>query len=221
MFNSILTYNPVTTLPVLICMSAAVVLGIVIMLIYRTQGYYSSSFMLTLAVIPAVVQAVILVVNGNLGTAVAVAGAFSLVRFRSLAGSAKEITFVFYAMAAGLICGMGYVLFAIIFVLVVGLLVIILSKLSILEASSSTRQLKINIPENLDYSDMFDDLFEKYLKYVKLERVRTTNLGSMFELTYNIRLKDVKKEKSFIDDLRCRNGNLTIMCQSTHSPTDL
>ena len=224
MFNSFLSVLPngeVSAVPVILCMLVSVLMGLFIALIYKTQGSYSQSFIITLSVIPVVVQAVILVVNGNLGTAVAVAGAFSLVRFRSLAGSAKEITFVFYAMAAGLVCGMGYVVFAVVFVAVVGLLVLLLSKTSFFEVSSASKQLKINIPENLDYCGMFDDIFEKYLKRAKLERVRTTNLGSMFELTYDIKLKDANTEKAFIDELRCRNGNLTILCQTAHTPTDL
>lgn len=220
-FSSAQTAPSVSIQSVLICMAVSIVLGVLIALLYRTQGNYSESFILTLAILPTVVQSVILVVNGNLGAAVAVTGAFGLVRFRSLAGSAREITFVFYAMAAGLICGMGYVTFAIAFVIVVGLLVILLSKTPLCELSSTARQLKISIPENLDYDGIFDDIFSKYLAYVKLERVRTTNLGSMFEITYNIKLKNPKDEKAMIDELRCRNGNLTILCQSVHSSTEL
>ncbi len=206
---------------ILVCMAVSIVLGILISVLYRTQGNFSSSFMLTLAILPTVVQSVILVVNGNLGTAVAVTGAFSLVRFRSLAGSAREITFIFYAMAAGLICGMGYVAFAVIFVLIVGALVIILSKTPLFELSPTARQLKISIPESLDYNGVFDDIFDKYLAYAKLERVRTTNLGSMFEITYSVKLKNPKDEKAMIDEIRCRNGNLTILCQTVHSFTEL
>lgn len=224
MFNSILSINAqgcVSVFNVLICMATAIVLGIFIAILYRTLGYFSGSFVLTLAIIPPVVQAVILVVNGNLGTAVAVAGAFSLVRFRSLAGSAKEITFVFYSMAAGLVCGMGYVGFAIVFVVIVGILVFVLSKTKLFELSPTARQLKINVPEDLDYVDMFNDVFEKYLKYSKLERVRTTNLGSIFELSYSVKLKNSADEKKMIDELRCLNGNLMILCQAAHNPTDL
>lgn len=220
-FSSAQIAPSVSIQSVLICMAVSIVLGVLIALLYRTQGNYSESFILTLAILPLVVQSVILVVNGNLGAAVAVTGAFGLVRFRSMAGSAREITFVFYAMAAGLICGMGYVTFAILFVIVVGALVVLLSKTQLCALSPCTRQLKISIPESLDYNGIFDDIFDKYLTYVKLERVRTTNLGSMFEITYNIKLKNPKDEKAMIDEIRCRNGNLTILCQSVRSSTDL
>lgn len=223
MFNSILgsASADIPTQSIIICLVTSIVLGIIISVFYRLQSHYSGSFMLTLAILPAVVQSVILVVNGNLGTAVAVAGAFSLVRFRSIAGNAREITFVFYAMAAGLACGMGYVVFAAIFVILLGLVSLILSKTPLFELSSTSKQLKITIPEDLNYNGIFDDIFEKYLKQSKLERVRTTNLGSMFELTYNIKLKNASDEKQMIDEIRCRNGNLMILCQTLQNPTEL
>ena len=223
MFNSILniTNGAITAESVIICLAVSIVLGIIIALFYRLQSHYSGSFMLTLTILPAVVQSVILVVNGNLGTAVAVAGAFSLVRFRSIAGNAREITFVFYAMAAGLACGMGYVIFAAVFVIALGIISLLLSKTPLFELSSTSKQLKITIPEDLDYCGVFDDIFKKYLKYSKLERVRTTNLGSMFELTYNIKLKNPDEEKEMIDEIRCRNGNLMILCQTLQNPTEL
>ena len=223
MFNSILniTNGAITAESVIICLAVSIVLGIIIALFYRLQSHYSGSFMLTLTILPAVVQSVILVVNGNLGTAVAVAGAFSLVRFRSIAGNAREITFVFYAMAAGLACGMGYVIFAAVFVITLGIISLLLSKTPLFELSSTSKQLKITIPEDLDYCGVFDDIFKKYLKYSKLERVRTTNLGSMFELTYNIKLKNPDEEKEMIDEIRCRNGNLMILCQTLQNPTEL
>lgn len=223
MFNTILNTSSgaISAQNVLICLAASIFLGVIIAVFYRLQSHYSGSFMLTLTILPAVVQSVILVVNGNLGTAVAVAGAFSLVRFRSIAGNAREITFVFYAMAAGLACGMGYVAFAVVFVLLLGFISLILSKTPLFELSSTSKQLKVTIPEDLNYNGIFDDIFDKYLKYAKLERVRTTNLGSMFELTYNIKLKKSADEKAMIDEIRCRNGNLMILCQTLQNPTEL
>lgn len=223
MFNTILSgaSDVISAQNVLICLAVSILLGVIIAVFYRLQSHYSGSFMLTLTILPAVVQSVILVVNGNLGTAVAVAGAFSLVRFRSIAGNAREITFVFYAMAAGLACGMGYVVFAVVFVLLLGFISLILSKTPLFELSATSKQLKVTIPEDLNYNGIFDDIFDKYLKYAKLERVRTTNLGSMFELTYNIKLKKSADEKAMIDEIRCRNGNLMILCQTLQNPTEL
>lgn len=139
-------------------------------------------------------------------------GAFSLVRFRSVPGTAKEISCVFFSMTIGLATGMGYITFAVMMTFIVGLLLFALTKTSFGENNSGMKQLKVTIPETLDYTGVFDDLFEKYTNKVILEKVKTTNLGSMFELQYHIILKDEKEEKAFIDELRCRNGNLTIMC---------
>ena len=164
--------------------------------------------------VPALVQVVIMMVNGNLGAGVAVMGAFSLVRFRSFPGSSKEICVVFFAMAIGLATGMGHLAFAVFFTIILSLLLLLLcrSPFGELHAVPTEKELRITIPEDLDYPHIFDDLFEKYTNRVTLERVKTTNLGSMFELTYHIRLKKAVQEKAFLDDLRCRNGNLTIVC---------
>lgn len=152
-----------------------------------------------------------MMVNGNLGTSVAILGAFGLVRFRSVPGTSKEITSVFFAMAIGLATGMGYITFAVMVTIIIGALLLILTKSSFGEAGANMRSVKITIPETLDYTEVFDDLFEKYTKTAILDKVKTTNLGSMFELQYDVELKDNKQEKAFIDELRCRNGNLTIV----------
>ena len=219
LFKQVATDNPTGFA---IVMGIALLCGIIISVVYRLGTDRPSKYMMITAIImPAVVQTVIMLVNGSVGAGVAVAGAFSLVRFRSIAGNAREITFVFYAMAAGLACGMGYVVFAAIFVILLGFVSLILSKTPLFELSATSKQLKITIPEDLNYSGIFDDIFEKYLKYAKLERVRTTNLGSMFELTYNIKLKSPSDEKQMIDEIRCRNGNLMILCQTLQNPTEL
>ena len=194
------------------CLSAAIVLGLIIALFYMYKNKYSRSFIATLALIPAIVCVVILMVNGNIGTGVAVAGAFSLVRFRSVPGTAKEIGAIFLAMAAGIVTGMGYLGYALLFVLVIGLAGLLLNKLKFGETPTPLcdKIMRITIPEDLDYTGVFDDLFSEYTVKHSLINVKTTNMGSLFKLTYNITLKNPSAEKEFIDKLRCRNGNLEI-----------
>ena len=214
MFTSVLasTGGSLTIAGAMICTVASIVLGLVIAYIYMVQGKCSKNFAITLVTLPVLVQVVIMMVNGNLGTSVAILGAFGLVRFRSVPGTSKEICSVFFAMAVGLATGMGFITFAVMITVVISLLFLVLSKTSFGESKNGLRQLKVTIPESLDYTEIFDDLFEKYTTKALLERVKTTNLGSMFELQYDVILKDSKQEKVFIDDLRCRNGNLTIVC---------
>ena len=195
----------------IICTVASIILGLTIAYIYMGQGRCSKNFAITLVTLPVLVQVVIMMVNGNLGTGVAILGAFGLVRFRSVPGTSKEICCVFFAMAVGLATGMGFITFAVMITVVISLLLLILSKTTFGE-TKSLRLLKITIPESLDYTEAFNDIFERYAKEVTLNRVKTTNLGSLFELNYDIVLKDDKQEKALIDELRCRNGNLTIVC---------
>ena len=161
---------------------------------------------------PLIVQIVIMLVNGNLGAGVAVMGAFSLVRFRSIPGTARDIGSIFCAMAVGLATGMGYLAAAFVFLFCFSVVNVVLNVSKFGEGKQGEKQLKITIPENLDYMGIFDDLFEKYTKEYHLRQVRTTNMGSLFELTYTINLKSQQEEKKFIDDIRCRNGNLKIVC---------
>lgn len=190
----------------------AVALGVLTALLYRRGSSASKSFLVTLAMMPTLVGAVIALVNGNLGAGVAVAGAFSLVRFRSAPGSAREIGYIFMATAVGIATGMGYQLYAVLLFLVLAALAYALEKTRFGECAQNERQLRITIPEDLDYAGLFDDLFERYAKKAELVRVKTTNLGSLFELTYEITLRERDIEKAFIDELRCRNGNLNITC---------
>lgn len=196
----------------IICTLVSLVLGFIIALVYMAQGTYSKNFIVTLIILPALVQTIIMLVNGNLGTSVAVMGAFSLVRFRSIPGSSKEITAIFFSMVVGLAAGMGYLTYAAVITVIIGLGTLLLSKSKFAEKSGQSQELKITIPENIDYTQIFDDIFEKYTKKVLLQKVKTTNMGSMYELKYSIEIKDAKQEKEFIDELRCRNGNLTIVC---------
>ncbi|MEG2174326.1 MAG: DUF4956 domain-containing protein [Oscillospiraceae bacterium] len=196
---------------VLISMAAALVLGIIIALIYQLSSAHIGNFTVILAVLPLLVQSVIMTVNGNLGASVAVLGAFGLVRFRSAPGSAREIGFIFFAMAIGLATGMGFLSLAVLITVVVGIAILLLEKLHFGNAASKERQLRITIPEDLNYMGIFDDLFLLYTKYSHLERVKTTNMGTMYELSYHLEMKRVEQEKELIDALRCRNGNLSII----------
>ncbi len=170
-------------------------------------------FVVTIALLPAMVQMVILLVNGNLGTGVAVMGAFSLVRFRSVPGKAEEISSIFQAMAVGLATGMGYVGMAVLFVLIMGGVNILLASLKFGQQKTGVKVLKITIPESLDYTSVFDEVFARYLKNWDLNQVKTTNMGSLYKLDYEVVLKNNGEEKKLIDDLRCRNGNLEIFLE--------
>ena len=171
--------------------------------------------MRTLAILPAVVCIVIMMVNGNVGTGVAVAGAFSLVRFRSVPGSAKEIGAIFIAMGAGLVSGMGYLGYAVLYTVILSLVMALYVQIRAWEKNAgSEKTMVITIPEDLDYTEVFDDLLEAYTSRYELTEVKTTNMGSLFKLTYQLSLKDTSKEKEMIDHLRCRNGNLEIMVKN-------
>ncbi|WP_243125595.1 DUF4956 domain-containing protein [Clostridium sp. BSD2780061688st1 E8] len=172
---------------------------------------YTKSFVISLVLLPALIGVIIMMVNGNLGTSVAVLGAFSLVRFRSVPGSSKEITSIVFAMAVGLATGMGYVTFAGLITVLVSVVLFLLSRTPFGETRSA-RELRVLIPEDLDYTAVFEDIFAQYTRTHQLHKIKTTNLGSMFDLYYHITLKDPAQEKALIDALRCRNGNLTIVC---------
>lgn len=195
-----------------LCTGVSLILGFIIAFIYMSNGTYSKNFAMTLVLLPVLVQLVITMVNGNVGTSVAVLGTFSLIRFRSAPGSSKEIISIFFAMVIGLATGMGQLVFAVGITIIIGIVLFVLSTTHFGENRSKQRELKVTIPENLDYAKIFDDLFAEYTKKVSLEKVKTTNLGSMYELQYEIELKEGGKEKEFIDAIRCRNGNLTIIC---------
>ena len=212
MFTSILTdlSEGLTIGQGVICTFSALGLGILIALVYRIQHVASRNFMLTLAILPSLVQFVIMMVNGNLGTGVAVVGAFSLVRFRSVPGSSREI--IFFAMSIGLAIGMGFVSFAFFMSLLISIFSIALQKIPLLKPSTQFKELKIVIPEDLDYTEVFTDILATYTKKQELIRVKTMQLGSMIELLYEIELKDSMMEKEMIDAIRVRNGNLSVIC---------
>ena len=202
----------ITPAELLTCLGVSLGIGLILAALYQYHTRYTRSFVLTLALLPAVVCVVIMMVNGNVGTGVAVAGTFSLVRFRSAPGTAREICAIFLAMAAGLIAGMGYLGYAVLCTLVLGGAELLFRMLSAKAdgGASLYKTLHITIPEDLDYSDVFDEPLREFTREYELTSVKTTNMGSLFRLTYNITLRDSRTEKSLIDRLRCRNGNLEI-----------
>lgn len=195
---------------IILSMGVALILGLIIAITHKVTSKYSKNFLTTITILPLLVAMVILVVNGNLGMGVAVAGAFGLVRFRSIAGTSKEILSIFFAMAIGLAIGAGYPILATVVTIIGSLGIIILEKTSIFDGNKNEKYLKITIPENIDYTEVFNDILDKYTCKYKLEQVKTTNLGSMFELKYLITLNSDINEKAFIDELRVKNGNLKI-----------
>ena len=195
----------------MLCLGFSLVIGLVMALCYMYRTRYTKSFVVTLALLPAVVCVVIMLVNGNVGTGVAVAGAFSLVRFRSVPGSAKEICTLFLAMGAGLIAGMGYLGFAVLFTVVMCAAFLAYHCLGFgAKKNTMFKTLTITIPEDLNYTDVFEDIFAEFTRSHELIRVKTTNMGSMFKLTYEVEILDAAREKEMIDMIRCRNGNLEI-----------
>ena len=196
----------------LLCIATSLLVGLLLAFAFMYRSRYTKSFVLTLALLPTVVCVVIMMVNGNVGTGVAVAGAFSLVRFRSVPGTAKEITMLFLAMGSGLIAGMGYLGFAVLFTIIMCAVSILYNQLDFGTRKNTRiyKTLNITIPEDLDYSNVFEDIFADYTTSYELIRVKTTNMGTMFRLTYNLTLKNDTNEKEMIDKLRCRNGNLEI-----------
>lgn len=200
-----------STMSFVICLAASLCIGLFLAGIYSYKTRYTQSFFTTLVLLPAIVCVIIMLVNGNIGTGIAVAGTFSLVRFRSVPGTAKEIGAIFLAMGAGLLTGMGYIDFAILFALIMGIASFLLTFFHIGSHSHPEGlSLRITIPEDLNYTDAFQDLFDQYTTKATLTAVKTTNMGSLFRLTYVVSMKKDAVQKEFIDALRCRNGNLEI-----------
>ena len=216
MFESLFSTGTTSTalelMPFLASMGCAIALGFVLALAYCFRSRHTKSFVIALALLPAIVCVVIAMVNGNVGAGVAVAGAFSLVRFRSAPGSARDITFIFLAMCIGLVAGMGYVAWA---AIVTAVMCAVVLAYQVIDAGplgeSSDRTLRITVPEDLDFTGLFDDLLDKYAVYHELESVRTTNMGSLYRLVYRIGMRDLSQQRALIDELRRRNGNLEIV----------
>ncbi len=209
-FTSIITNGTFTGAQLGIATVTSLICGLIIAGTYLVKNRCSRSFAVTLVLLPAIVELVIILVNGNIGAGVAVAGAFSLVRFRSAPGKGQEITSIFLAMAVGLATGMGYVGVAVLFSVVVSLINLLLNVLKFGEAGDNFRTLKITVPENLDYEGKFEDIFNKYLSTYTFDEVKTSNMGSLYKITLSVVMKPNVSNKEFLDELRTRNGNLDI-----------
>jgi len=218
------TTTEITVMTAFLYTLMAGLLGLLVSVTYQKTSkdqVPSVNFARSLIVLPMLVCVVMTMVNGNLGTSVAIVGAFSLIRFRSLQGSSRDITYVFFVMAIGLTLSVGYLGYAVLITLVICLILLLLSGMGYGEAKSNLKHLKITLPEDLDYSDIFNDIFEKYAKDYRLYKVKTTNMGSLYELSYSLILKDAAEEKAFIDAIRVRNGNLNVTLGETNRGEEL
>lgn len=211
LLNNITNNGSFDSTAMLIALLTSIILGLIISFVHIKTSKYSKNFIITLAILPLLVQVIIMLVNGNLGTSVAILGAFSLVRFRSIPGNSREIVSVFFAMVIGLAIGTGFIIFSIMITLIVCLLLIIFSKTNFGNIDKNERKLTILIAEDLDYTNIFDDIFKKYTKSFNINKVKTVNMGSIFQLEYCIILKNDVNEKEFIDEIRVKNGNLKIV----------
>ncbi len=206
-FNSI-SGTELTAAGYLIGLGVAGLCGLIAAFAASFKSHVSKSFVVSLVLLPMIIHTVIVMVNGNIGTGVAVMGAFSLVRFRSVAGKAKDIAVIFLAMTAGLACAAGYVVVALLFTVIVCLVMMILAVIPM--GNERQVELHITVPESLRFAHEFDDLFEKYTEKCRLVKTKTTNMGSLYKLQYVMEMKDVSLQQEFIDEIRCRNGNLEI-----------
>ena len=211
-FDSIFDSSSVSIEPMafLSCLGCALLVGVLIAAVYRFRSKYSQSLMFTIAMIPAVVTVIIMVVNGNIGAGIAVMGAFSLVRFRSAPGTAKEIGMIFLAMSTGLLIGMGFLGYAVLFTLIMCGICVAYNALSSGWSGKTPLTLRITVPEDLDFNDAFDDILAKYTTRYECTGVKTVNMGSMYKLTYEVETIKGCDEKAMMDEIRCRNGNLEV-----------
>ena len=213
MFNSIFdsTTTGLSITTGLICAGVALLLGVVIAITHMKTSQTTKGFLTTLATLPLLVMAVMIMINGNLGTSIAILGAFSLIRFRSIQGRAKDLLSVFFAMMVGLACGMGHVLFAVVITIISVVAIVFFTYTHFLEPNKKQRVLKIMVPEDLDYEEVFDEIFAKYTSRVDLVQMKTMNMGSLYKLTYDITMKNGVKEKEFLDEIRIKNCNLKVL----------
>lgn len=210
LFYDIFTDTAVDPAMMLLAIGVSLLLGLVVAKVYQFKTVYSKSFVMSLALLPPLIAIVIFLVNGSLGAGVAVMGAFSLIRFRSAPGGAKELVSIFLVMTIGIAIGMGYLVFATVFTLIMSLVMLLLEVVNFGQMKHSMRQLTVVIPESLDYESIFDDIFNKAVNHVELANVKTSDMGSLFKIKYIIQLNGRMTEKELIDALRTRNGNLEI-----------
>jgi len=207
------TEDAITLTAMLAAIGASLAIGLGISLVYllthRKEGY-SGSFLVTLIMLPAIISVIILMIGSNVARAFSLAGAFSLIRYRSAPGDPKDVAYVFFSMAVGLACGLGFIPYAFIFAAIICLVMVILHFTNFGTPKSEYMQLTVTVPENLNYQGLFDDLMDQYTDSWKLKKVKTSDFGTLFDVVYHIRMKNTADQKKFIDELRCRNGNLTV-----------
>lgn len=213
MFNTIFdtTATGLEVSSVLIAAGAALIMGIALAITHRQTSQTTKGFLITLATLPLLVMAVMIMINGNLGTSIAILGAFSLIRFRSLQGRAKDLLAVFFAMMIGLACGMGHILFGVVITIIAILAIILFTYTHFLEPDRHERVLKVVVPEDLDYEEVFDEIFKNYTSRHHLVKMKTMNMGSLYKLTYEVKLRHGVKEKDFLDEIRVKNCNLKVL----------
>ena len=213
MFNTIFdtTATGLDIKTALIAAGAALLLGLMLAITHMKTSQTSKGFLVTLATLPLLVMAVMIMINGNLGTSIAILGAFSLIRFRSLQGRAKDLLAIFFAMMIGLACGMGHILFGTVITVIAIIAILLFTYTHFLEPDRHERVLKVVIPEDLDYEEVFTDIFKKYTSNHRLVKMKTMNMGSLYKLTYDIKLKHGIKEKEFLDEIRVKNCNLKVL----------
>ncbi|MCI3918079.1 DUF4956 domain-containing protein [Streptococcus intermedius] len=210
LFNDVFTGTTINPASMFGAISIALVLGLILAKVYQYKTIYSKSFMMTLVMLPTLIAIVIFLVNGSLGAGVAVMGAFSLIRFRSAPGGAKELLAIFLAMTIGIAVGMGYLIFASVFTIIMSVVMLLLETVNFGQMKHSMRQVTVVIPESLDYETVFDDIFQKATNYIELANVKTSDMGSLFKIKYIVQLNGTMTEKELMDALRTRNGNLEI-----------
>ncbi|WP_028828683.1 DUF4956 domain-containing protein [Proteocatella sphenisci] len=199
---------------------SSLALGLFISLIYRfteRERGASASFAVTLIMLPSIIAMIILLVGNNAARALSLAGAFSIIRFRSAPGDPKDIGYIFFTLGVGLACGMGYILYGAIFAAILCAAMVILTQTGYAQKKSGSMQLKIMIPEDTDFQHLFDDIFSSYTSSFRLERIKTADFGALFELHYAVMVPDDTDQKEFIDSLRARNGNLNITLSLKHT----
>ena len=223
MFNTIFdnTATGLSVETVMICAAVALVLGVVVAFTHMKTSRTTKGFAITLATLPLLVMAVMIMINGNLGTSIAILGAFSLIRFRSIQGDAKELLSIFFVMMIGLALGMGHVAFAVAITALAVAAILIFSFTHFLEPNAHNRALKIVIPEDLDYDEVFDEIFAKYTTKAELVKTKTMNMGSLYKLTYNVTLKKGIKEKEFLDEIRVKNCNLKVLLSQPETEKEM
>lgn len=211
--NSVITASTLSVSELISCLFSAILLGFFISLIYmfthRKEGY-AQSYVLTMIMLPPIISIIILVIGDSVSSALSLAGAFTLVRFRSAPGDPKDISYIFFAMGVGLCCGMGYIGCAFLFFLLLGIIMFVLYEVNFGAPATSDMTLKITIPENLNYMGLFDRVLTDNTTHWRLKRVKTTDFGTLFDLVYSIQVKNDIDQKKFIDDIRALNGNLNV-----------